>query len=388
MKNNKPNIIFVSLDGVRADVAYSGKFNAINELMKDSVVFKKAISSAPLTPISHASVFTGKYPFNHGIRHLFVEKILEDVPLLSEILKEESYKTYAVVSCPGLNGWYGFSRGYDSYDDEVPLARNGSTGLNTVDVKERGFCAKKASEVVDKAIKVLEAHDNQFPLFLFMHFFDAHWPYTPPMPYDERFKDNLYEGEVAYIDSVFGGFIKSLKAKGLYEDSILVVFSDHGEDLNGLYKNDHGGAELGHPEEEGHGCLLYDATQHVTLFIKLPEDHKCVKAISEQVRLVDIVPTMLDYLGAGAEGLQFDGTSLRQHIEGKGKDLIAYSETHYPTETSQLLNKYPDIKNTKSIRIKNNNLEYKVIWHIDSDKVEIYNLSTDPEEKKNLINNT
>src|SRR3990167_11560060 len=106
----KKNLIFVSLDTVRADVAYSGKFEAIENLRSAGVTFLNTISSSPLTPVSHATVFTGLQPFNHGVRHLFKEQINKNVPVLAEILKSEGYKTGAIVSCPGMNRWYGFSR--------------------------------------------------------------------------------------------------------------------------------------------------------------------------------------------------------------------------------------------------------------------------------------
>ena len=383
MKQNLPNILLISIDGVRADVAYSGKFKTLSELYNNSVVFKKVVSAAPLTPISHATVLSGLYPEGHGIRHLFLEQMLDEVTTLPQILKRYNYSTSAIVSCPGLNKWYGFSRGFDSYDDKVPLTADGKDALHTVDVKTRGFAAKKADEVCAKTVQLLDNLD-QSPFFYFIHFFDAHWPYLPPVPYSETFKDNMYEGEVAYIDKYLGELFETLKQKGLYDDLLLIVFADHGEDLNGLYSNDHGGEQLGHPEEEGHGSLLYDATQMVPLMIKLPKKDNKVKIIDKQVRLVDITPTILEYLGINVE-TGFNGVSLINHINGEGNDLVGYSETFYPLENAEQVAKYPNLHNLKAIRIKDGDTEYKVIWHMDSDFAEVYNLNSDPDEKRNLF---
>src|SRR3972149_11585154 len=120
------NLILISLDTVRADVAYSGKFKTINKLRKEGVTFLNTISSSPFTPASHATVFTGFQPYNHGIRHLFKEKLSPKIKTLAQVLREKGYETGAIVSCPGLNKWYGFSRGFDHYDDEIPKLADGN----------------------------------------------------------------------------------------------------------------------------------------------------------------------------------------------------------------------------------------------------------------------
>ena len=257
------NLILVSLDTVRADVAYSGKFKAINILRKNSTTFLNTISSSPFTPASHASVFTGLHPYNHGLRHLFKEKINPSVKMLAQVLKEKGYETGAIVSCPGMNKWYGFSKGFDYYDDEIPKLADGSDPLLTVDVKKRGTALKRADLVVDRAKKWLHGKQNK-KYFLFIHFFDAHWPYETP----EKFGgNNPYEEEVAFSDHYLGILLDSLKKDLLLTNTSVIVFSDHGEDLEGLYPNDKGGKKLGHPEESGHGCLLYDQTQKVVFMI-------------------------------------------------------------------------------------------------------------------------
>ncbi len=370
------NLILISLDTVRADVAYSGKFKAINFLRSQGVSFLNTISSSPLTPVSHATVFTGLQPYNHGMRHLFKEKLKQNTITLASILKKQGYKTGAIVSCPGMNKWYGFSKGFDHYDDEIPRLADGSDPLKTVDVKKRGTALKRAELVIERANKWLEKNkDKKF--FLFMHFFDAHWPYEAPANYGGN---NIYEQEVAYSDHYLGVFLEKLKEDGLLDKSTVVCFSDHGEDLEGMYKNDKGGKKLGHPEEFGHGCLLYDQTQKVVLIVNddsLPKNTN----INDQVRLVDVLPTILNLLKIKYGSNKLDGFSLLPLFKGKKMDLPGYSETFYPEEqTAAAKGKYAYAKNKKSVRSNN----YKIISNLGSDIIECYNLKNDPNELKNL----
>lgn len=370
------NLILVSLDTVRADVGYSGKFKTIEKLRKGGVSFVNCISSSPFTPASHASVFTGLHPYNHGIRHLFREKLNPRAGTLAQKLKKNGYETGAIVSCPGMKKWYGFSRGFDHYDDEIPLLADGSDPLLTVDVKKRGTALKRANIVVEKAYDWAVKRKNK-RYFLFLHFFDAHWPYEAPEKYGG---DNKYEEEVAFSDHYLGLFLKRLESEGMLKNTTIVLFSDHGEDLEGLYPNDKGGKKLGHPEEFGHGCLLYDQTQKTLFIIKDKNFPKGID-IDQQVRLVDVAPTLLDVLGV-KDDRKRDGVSLVNAVK-KGTDLKldGYSETFYPEEQKKRNGKLPKEKNKVSIRIGN---KTKYIFHLNSEDIELYNLKEDVNEKKNL----
>lgn len=373
------NLILISLDTVRADVAYSGQFKSINKLRKKGATFLNTISSSPLTPVSHATVFTGLQPYHHGMRHLFREKLKKNTKTLASILREQGYVTGAIVSCPGMNNWYGFNKGFDHYDDEIPRLPDGSDPLKTVDVKKRGTALKRADIVTERACKWLEENkDKNF--FLFLHFFDAHWPYEAPSNYGGN---NIYEQEIAYSDHYLGIFLDYLKKNGLFDKSTIICFSDHGEDLEGIYKNDKGGKLLGHPEECGHGCLLYDQTQKVVLIVK---DEKITKnvQVENQVRLVDVLPTVLDLLDIQYldREIKLDGVSLLPLLKGRKVGLLGYSETYYPEEqTEATKGKFSNAKNKKSFRIDN---RYKFIINIGSNLTEFYDLKNDCNE---LINN-
>jgi len=221
----------ISLDTLRADVAYSGKLKFLESCMNEGTAFINAVSQSPLTPVSHASVLTGLLPTHHGIRHLFKEKMNASINTLASTLQREGYSTGAVVSCPGLNKWYGFDRGFSSYDDEIPLLADGTNPLETVDVRLRGTALKRAPVVVDRSLHWLR-NSAKTPYFLFMHFFDTHWPYEPP----ENFAPpgtNCYESEAFYVEHYLSRFFETAKQEGFLENTLIVIFSDHGEDLGG-----------------------------------------------------------------------------------------------------------------------------------------------------------
>jgi arylsulfatase len=370
----QPNILLISLDTVRADVAYAGTMPGIESLRRRGTTFTQAVSSCPLTPVSHATVFTGLQPPNHGVRHLLREQLNKDVPTLAELLRSAGYATGAVVSCPGLNTWYGIDRGFDFYDDDIPLLPDGRDPLTVGDVKLRGLALKRAPRVVERATQWLDEQSG--PFLLFAHFFDAHWPYEPPEDFGVPVA-NPYEGEVAFADHYLQRLLENVEQAGHDLDSMLIVcFSDHGEDLGGWYPNDHAG-DRGHPYEEGHGCLLHDATQHVPLIFAGPGLPRAAE-VADQVRLVDIMPTMLDLLGL--DPVRSDGLSLRAALEGGSvPGLPAYSETYFPEERALASQEYPHLKPLASVRTGGGRGQ-KVIWQIGGAQVWEYDLAADPHE--------
>jgi len=369
----KKNLVLVSLDCARADVVYGSKFPATSRLMREGTSFMNAISSAPLTPISHATVLTGLQPKNHGIRHLFKEKLRKGVVTIQQLLRRQGYATGAVVSCPGMNRWYGFGKGFDMYDDEIPRLPDGSDPLQTVDVKLRGMALKPANVVSERSIRWLE-HNAHEPFCLFAHFFDAHWPYSAPRGFGGK---NDYENSLAFADFHLGRILEKIDELGLRDDTAIICFSDHGEDLNGLYPNDKGGDARGHPEESGHGCLLYEQTQRVVLVIR-DQIVQRNRQVDAQVRLVDVFPTILELLDVGYPG-RLDGESLLAPPGNKPR--IAYSETLYAEELDRAKKRFRNAKTKVSLRVDN---KFKMIVSPESGETEFYDLENDPNELKNL----
>jgi arylsulfatase A-like enzyme len=375
MNHEKRNLLLISLDTLRADVAYRGPLPSFQSLFARGTVFDHTVSSAPITPISHASVFTGLQPYEHGIRHLLRERLSTAAPTLAQLLSAAGYRTGAIASCPGLNRWYGLNVGFDHYDDEIPRLADGRDPLTTADVKMRGTALKRAPLVVERGLSWLEKNRHD-PFFLFLHFFDTHWPYEPPEWYAPE-GANPYEGEAAYLDHYLGKLFARLESWGLLDGGTLVVlFSDHGEDLAGWYPNDHAGAALGHPEEEGHGCLLFDATQMVPMMFLAPGLVPAGRRVDSQVRLVDILPTVTDLLGV-TDTSPRSGRTLRGLFTGTEPHRTAYCEAYHREEQVAV----PGLGPWRGMRIDN---RFKVIFDLVTQTFRVYDLTSDPGEQRPL----
>lgn len=282
-KTAYPNIIVVTLDTTRADrMGFLGSKRGLTPnldiLAKDSAVFTRAYSQAPLTPASHSTIFTGTYPQYHQVL-IFPIPLGKEMPYLPAILKDHGYSTAAFVGSLAVDpawGVPGFERGYDTYDAGYNWDKyTPETRYQTVE--------RRGGEVVEHALEWLSKHP-QGPFFMWVHLFDPHEPYEPPEPFKTRYAKAPYDGEIAYVDSAMGKFFKQLKASGIYDNTIVALTADHGESLGA------------HGEKE-HGIFLYDETIHVPLVIKLPNGAAAGKRIEERVELADIMPTVLGSVG-------------------------------------------------------------------------------------------
>lgn len=370
------NLLLVTFDCARADVFEKLHLPSIERLQQHSSTFLKAYSCAPLTPISHASILSGLLPENHGLRNLFRSPLPENVKTFPEILSDCGWRTAAIVSCPGLSSWYKMDRGFDHYDDWVPTLPDGQDGLSVNDVKLRGLALKRADMVVDRSIEWLRHNHDKGAWFLFSHFFDAHWPYEPP-ELNKQAK-NGYEGEILFAEKHFQRLLDFMEDLGQLDDTLIVIEADHGEDLSGWYENDKSGEGNTHPEEEGHGCCLYEQTQRVPLIFAHPSFSKRIH--SHPVSLIDIAPTVLSILGA--DDLVCDGIDLSQNIIGDSfiPERTIYAETRYPRELVDNTGKYSHIANLQCAWL---NTRKKVI-RIEKDPYEFieFDLSKDPNEMK------
>ena len=199
-------------------------------------------------------------------------------------------RTAAFVGAFPLDARFGLNQGFDTYD-----------GRFSEEGKKRGFFGRRTGEEVNRpALAWLEDHARQ-PFFLFLHYYDAHHPYTPHPPHTSAYADDPYAGEIAYIDNCIGRVLDRLRALGVYDNTLVIITGDHGEGLG-----EHG--------EDTHGFFIYQSTLHVPLVIRAP---RCGKGIQVEgnVSLVDIVPTVLDLLGLKTPA-RVEGVSLRAALEG------------------------------------------------------------------------
>jgi arylsulfatase A-like enzyme/Flp pilus assembly protein TadD len=306
------NVIVISIDTCRADhlSCYGYPRNItpnIDAFAKEAVVFENVISPVPLTLPGHSSMLTGTNPPYHGVHDNFNYQLTPYNITLAEILREQGYLTGGIVSAFVLDEQFGLNQGFDDYYDDYERPKddidNGQTG---------GETSRLACEWLG------EHKDESF--FLFLHYYDPHFPYRPPEPFASEFADNPYAGEVAYTDYCIGQVIKKLKELNLYESALIVITSDHGEMLG-----EHGATT--------HSWFIYQSALRVPLMVRVPKGPggKRVDCIAG---LVDIVPSICSYLGIEVP-LVVHGRDLSGYFVGKGKpstDRYIYCESLTPTK--------------------------------------------------------
>jgi arylsulfatase A-like enzyme len=357
----RPNIIVITLDTTRADRmgflgSKLGLTPYLDALAKQSAVFTHAYSHVPLTTASHATIFTGTYPqYNHVVD--FGIPLSDKLPYTPDILRKNGYHTAAFIASLVLDPLGGtapgFDRGFEVYDAGFHMRPRGADRYKTVE--------RRASDVVNHALAWLGKRPSG-PMFLWIHLYDAHDPYDPPEPFKTRYRSQPYDGEIAYADAQVGRLLVGLRTQGQYDNSLIAVMSDHGESLG-----EHG--------ENTHGVFLYDSTIHVPLLVKLPGVRTSGKQVDTRVSLVDVAPTILSQAGLPVPA-EMQGQSLLSFISktstesGPSQDRAAYAETDYPHRAF----------GWSSLRA----LRTGKYLYIRAPQAELYNLTSDPQEKQNL----
>lgn len=286
-----PNVLLITFDTVRADhFKCYGKENAhtptVDTLAEQGVLFENCSSPVPITLPAHTSMMTGLYPPKSGVRTNGSYYVDEEVITLAELLYDSGYQTAAFVSARVLESQYGLDQGFQIYSDQMTV----TTEADKVVIPQ-----KIAEEISTEASGWLNNRtDPDRPYFLWAHYYDPHMSYNPPAKWMDVFPNDPYSGEIAYTDNELSRLLEAVDV-----NSTLVVFAgDHGESLG-----EHG--------EITHAYFAYEATQHVPMIIRYPDGKDRGKRISEQVSLVDIFPTVLDYVEietpAGTEGISLNG---------------------------------------------------------------------------------
>jgi tetratricopeptide (TPR) repeat protein len=293
-------IILVSVDSLRADrlpvYGYTGIATpAIDALAADGVVFERAYSHSPLTLPAHASLLSGRLPFETGVRDNAGFTVSRDERLLPEILEARGYATAGIVSSFVLRADTGIAQGFSLFD-QAP-----------------GGLTRDGAEVIDAAEKWLGSVGTE-RAFLFVHLYEPHSPYTPPARFAEYAP---YDGEVAYVDELVGRLVRYLKAHQLYDQSTIILLADHGEGL-------------GARGESEHGILALEEVLRVPLIVKPAAGEGAGRRVDDVVQHADIMPTVLDLAKAPIPD-DVSGRSLKPLLEdGDGFGLrFVYAETLY-----------------------------------------------------------
>ena len=301
------HVLLISLDTTRADAlgVYGGtvaKTPRLDLLAETGVRFAEATTAAPTTLASHTSIMTGLHPRRHGVaRNAFT--VHEDNVMLAEVLKDQGFHTAGFIGSFALDEQFGFSQGFDSWDQEFDIITDG----RHADQHQR-----TADQVTGAILNYVDAFDGSERLFLFAHYFDVHGPYAPPEPFASEYAEEwrtsdfghvahqiekhqveligkkrqvynmglsrklvelahgdplpgdtnlsaLYAGELAYLDGQIGRLLDGLNAKGILEDCIILLTSDHGETF------------WEHGDFWHHGAWVYETNLHVPLILNLPD---------------------------------------------------------------------------------------------------------------------
>lgn len=347
------NVLVVTLDTLRADRigAYgypAARTPTIDGLAARGARFTNATTTTPLTLSAHTSLFTGTWPTTHGVRDNTGFYVDDAVTTLAEILKGRGFRTGGFVGAFVLDARWGIAQGFDRYFDDFDLSEDVGPGLDAIQ--------RRGADVVDQATAWLAEPATQ-PFFAWVHLYDPHTPYDAPAEFASRFpatRDGAYDAEIAYTDSQLGRLLAALGAAGQLEQTLVVVLADHGE-------------QLGEHREQSHGFFIYDAAVQVPLVIAGPG--VAPRVVPDQVRIVDVMPTVLDLAGVPVPaGTQ--GASLLPAMRGEKTSLLAFSESWYP----RFHYGWSELKAVRDGRFK----------FILAPTRELYDVSADPGETKNL----
>lgn len=380
------NVVLISLDSLRADHvgAYGYKRDTspnFDRFAREGVLYRNAISTSSWTLPTHLTMFTGRSQISHGV-NVDTKVLSTAIPTLGEIFHEAGYATAGFVSGPYVGGHYGYARGMDAYEE---LSARWGKGAEA-------RAAILSPEINEKGLAWLAQQDGKRPFFLFLHYFDIHYDFVPPAPYDTMFDPDytgtmdgrmfierddvnakmdprdldhiraLYDGEIRFTDEHVGRILDHLKTRGLLENTVVMIVSDHGDEFF-----EHG--------NKGHHRTVYDEVLHIPFALRLPDGEHAGKTVEEQVTLLDVFPTLLDAAGFPVPG-DAEGDSLVAWLRGEKPTREAIYSDFYDKRgfNLQVARRTPDSKTIQ---------HFNRITHPKRGPLEYYDLASDAEESDN-----
>lgn len=343
-----PHVFVILIDTLRADhlsvYGYDKPTSPnLEAFAREAVLFERAFGTASWTRPSCASLFTGLYPPDFG-GLVMGSPLRDEIPILPQFLHAEGYDTAGIVASLHVSPLFGFQKGFDLLDNGDTFLR--STGslkaFERLGLLEPRVGIFDADVLTSRAIRWIDSREQkEGPLFLYLHYTDPHRPYDPPEQFHWRkfatpraaalddapmgadYEEQIdpvsaeamvaaYDGEIRSIDETLGRLIDYLKEQGLYDESLIILTADHGEEFN-----EHGGW--------AHAKTLYKEVLHVPMLIRFPNGENGGTRVANDVSLVDIVPTIEAVLGADW-GADFRGISLTEIAEQKAPRWI-YADT-------------------------------------------------------------
>lgn len=383
----RPNVILITINSLRADhvgcLGYHRNTTPnFDTFAQEGLLFTNAFASSGWMMPVHASLLTSLYPKDHGVTHISTS-LSEQFYTLAEILRDEGYYGAGFSCNPRLGGEHGFGQGFDLYDDysvDIMLESMALNGQEQLDIN-----TSRTNDIINAVATRWLRNNTQRPFFLFVHYYDNHWDYLPPPPYDRMYdpayagdvtgreiareplfsnppsdKDvqhiiALYDGEVKQTDKDMGFLLGYIKDNGLMKHSIVIVAGDHGEQFY----------EHGHTSHHG----IYDELIHIPLAISLPDPCVLPAHSDALVSQLDILPTILDYLFISLPE-QCQGKSLMPVIVGQVDSVNDYVFAEYTGGAA------PD---SWAVRTKHHK-----VYHVAGQEPHGFDLLTDPGEQDKI----
>ncbi|MEW6270824.1 MAG: sulfatase [Thermodesulfobacteriota bacterium] len=392
----RPNVLLVSIDSLRADHLGSYGYErptspTIDRLASEGALFEKAIAPAPWTVPSHMTMLTALPPEVHGVTSH--RKALSPAAVtLAEVLRRAGYATAAFVSGPTVMAHYGFAQGFTVFDE--------STAERDSYRSQTGITSPALVELVGDYLEEWDREGRRAPFFVFLHMWDVHYDYAPPAPFDRMFDPDyaggmsftdfernqgiqpnmdprdlqhlvaLYDGEIRWTDENLGRVIDRLRELGVLDDTIVVVTSDHGDEFfeHGL---------------KGHSKTLYDEVLHVPLVVRYPRRIPFGRRVPEQVRLMDVAPTIVGL--AGVEPPERFGVDREEMPAPYGwVDLTPWIARRTPRAFAQELPAFSMATALFGPQWSMRTNAGKLIRFASGRGAELYDLAHDPRERDNL----
>ena len=348
------NLLLITIDSLRVDrIGVYGFRNAqtpnIDRLAENGLMFKNCYAPVPLILPSHCTIFTGREPLAHGVRNNGTDFLPDSEQTWAEVMKNQGFETYALVSSYLLHSKFGLKQGFDTFDDSLDYSSIIHNFRTTI----------AADQVFSRFQSWLEQRTpNKF--FAWVHFSDPQAPYKPPPEHARMSENDPTSGEVALADHYIGEIVRALEAKKLMDRTVVVIAGSHGESLQ-----EH--------REWGHGLFCYEPTLKVPLIIHNPTAFGEKQVIASRVRLLDLMPSLFQLFNlespVGVQGKSFLYL-LSKKNRGRQIDQPVYFES---------LSGFQEMGFAPLTGLISENYKY-----ISLPEAELYDLKTDPAEMENL----
>lgn len=349
-KSQEPdfNVLLITVDTLRFDRVgildpRHVKTPNMDALAEKSLIFTRAFAHNPVTLPSHTNILTGTTALYHGVSDNTGFRLDKKFMTIPQYLRRYGYRTAAFIGAFPLDSRFGLDQGFDLYDDYY----------GTRNEREFFFVERPAEKVIAPAMAWIGKQTQKW--FGWIHLFDPHQPYLPPSPFKEKYANDLYSGEEAYVDAQLGLLFDFLRGKRLLEKTMIILTADHGE-------------ALGEKGEDTHSYFAYNNTIHVPLFVYIPGHNP--ETFVKNVCHADIFPTICAVLGLKPPP-HLQGESLLAVMAAKGRKS---PEIYFESLTAYLNRDWAPLRGMISGNIK----------FIDLPIKEVYNLENDMNEERNL----